>query len=74
MTSFRLTFAGSGLWEALIDILCQWVKLGVDGFRCDVGWVVPIEFWKRARSAVQEINPDVVWLCETWFASGVEST
>lgn len=37
----------------------------VDGFRCDVAPLVPVEFWKQARAAVEEIKPDFIWLAET---------
>ncbi|MBX9689757.1 MAG: hypothetical protein K2X27_23815 [Candidatus Obscuribacterales bacterium] len=53
------------LRESLISALKQWVKLGVDGFRCDVASIVPLSFWLRARKEIAEINPDTIWLAET---------
>jgi len=37
----------------------------VDGFRCDVAPLIPIEFWMRARAEVAEVNPDCLWLSES---------
>ena len=56
-----LDYRQSGLWDYQIESLKMWAQL-VDGFRCDVASFVPVAFWKRARAAVAEVNPDCVWL------------
>ena len=43
----------------LIDSMVRWVRAGCDGFRCDVGDQVPIDFWVEAASACQAIKPDL---------------
>jgi glycosidase len=60
------------LWEPQIKALQQWTELGVDGFRCDVAPIVPMEFWKMARQAVEEINPEVIFLAETVHPGFIE--
>ncbi|MBQ6509658.1 MAG: hypothetical protein IJI07_09325 [Flexilinea sp.] len=52
------------LWDYQIESLTQWAKI-VDGYRCDVASFVPVEFWKRARRAVEEVHPGFIWLAET---------
>ncbi|MGI6052872.1 MAG: alpha-amylase family glycosyl hydrolase, partial [Bilifractor sp.] len=52
------------LWDYQIDTLKMWAKY-VDGFRCDVAPLVPVEFWKRARKEVAEVRPGAVWLAES---------
>ena len=52
------------LWDYQIESLTGWAKI-VDGFRCDVASFVPVEFWKRARAAVEEVHPGFIWLAET---------
>lgn len=32
-------------WSKMLDILLFWVSKGVDGFRCDMAEMVPVEFW-----------------------------
>jgi glycosidase len=59
------------LTEYLIDTLQMWAKFGVDGFRCDVASLLPLGFWLRAREAVAEVNPGVIWLAESVHASWV---
>ncbi|MGV1005560.1 MAG: alpha-amylase family glycosyl hydrolase [Candidatus Nanopelagicales bacterium] len=54
-----------GLWRYLIESLRLWVEQGVDGFRCDVASLVPVEFWVQARTELRELNPDLLWLAES---------
>ena len=56
------------LWDYQIESLKMWAGI-VDGFRCDVASFVPAEFWKLARAAVAEVNPDCVWLAESVHTS-----
>lgn len=32
-------------WKKMLEILHFWVEKGVDGFRCDMAEMVPVEFW-----------------------------
>ncbi|MDI6453231.1 alpha-amylase family glycosyl hydrolase [Peloplasma aerotolerans] len=59
-----LDFAHREVWDYLIDVLVYWAKL-VDGFRCDVAPLLPIDFWIEARSAVEKVNPNMIWLTES---------
>ena len=59
-----LDYRKSALWDYQIESLRMWAGL-VDGFRCDVAPFVPLEFWRRARAAVAEVNPDCIWLAES---------
>ena len=52
------------LWEYQIETLKYWARL-VDGFRCDVAPLVPLEFWKQAREEVAAVRPGCFWLCES---------
>ena len=53
------------LTRYLIDCLALWVRRGVDGFRCDVASLVPVEFWVQARSELAGIKPGLLWLAES---------
>ncbi len=57
------------LWDYQIESLKMWAMLGVDGFRCDVASIVPLDFWLRARAEVAKIKPGVIWLAESVHAS-----
>lgn len=49
----------------LIQMLKYWVHLGVDGFRCDVAPLIPLEFWKRVIAECNAINENLIWLSES---------
>lgn len=52
------------LWDYQIESLVMWAQI-VDGFRCDVASFVPVEFWCKARQAVEQVCPGAIWLAET---------
>ncbi len=58
-------FHHESLENYLIDTLLYWTKLGVDGFRFDVASMLPIRFLKKARKAVENVNPNTLWLGES---------
>ena len=59
-----LDYNNKELWAYQIESLKMWAAI-VDGFRCDVASFVPVEFWKEARKAVEEVRPGCIWLAET---------
>ena len=59
-----LDYTVPALWDYQIESMKMWAEI-VDGFRCDVASFVPVEFWKRARAAVEEVRPGCIWLAET---------
>lgn len=66
-----LDYQHRGLWDYQIETLKYWAQY-VDGYRCDVAPLVPIEFWKEARQAVAEIKEDFIWLSESVEASFIK--
>lgn len=60
-----LKFPNDSLEKYLIETLCYWVEMGVDGFRCDVASIVPLSLWLQAKSQVEAINPNFIWLAES---------
>ena len=59
-----LDYSHKELWDYQIETLKTWAKI-VDGFRCDVAPLVPIDFWLKAREEVGKVNPDCIWLSES---------
>ncbi len=53
-------------WAKMIDILRFWASKGVDGFRCDMAHMVPVDFWRAAIPRVKEINPDIIFIAEIY--------
>ncbi|MDE3245841.1 MAG: glycogen debranching enzyme N-terminal domain-containing protein, partial [Acidobacteriota bacterium] len=52
------------LWEVLAEALLVWCRRGVDGFRCDAGYMVPLGAWQYIQARVRERFPDAVFLLE----------
>lgn len=59
-----LDYRNRDLWQYQIETLKQWATL-VDGFRCDVAPLIPMEFWAEARQAVETVRPGCIWLSES---------
>ena len=53
-----------GLWEHLADAFLTWCRRGVDGFRCDAGYKVPMPVWRYIIARVREEFPDTIFLLE----------
>lgn len=61
-----LDYSNPDLWDYQIETLKMWAgDYHVDGFRCDVAPMVPVEFWKKARQAVSKVHPGAIWLAES---------
>jgi len=52
------------LWYYLADVLLTWCERGVDGFRCDAGYMIPREAWSFLVAKVRERFPHTVFLLE----------
>jgi predicted glycogen debranching enzyme len=56
---------GSGdLWRHLAEAYLFWCDLGVDGFRCDAGYLVPFSVWEYLVAKVRDRYPDTIFLLE----------
>ena len=52
-------------WTKMLDILMYWADKGVDGFRCDMAEMVPVEFWGWAIKKVKE-HHEVCFIAEVY--------
>jgi predicted glycogen debranching enzyme len=53
-----------GLWEQFAEAFLTWCRRGVDGFRCDAGYMVPTHVWQYIVARVQAEFPNTVFLLE----------
>ena len=67
-----VNFESKEVRKYLIDSMLHWMRLGCDGFRCDVGDQVPIDFWVEATTACQKVNPELVMINEGTKAEWLE--
>ncbi len=52
------------LWEQLAQAFLTWCRRGVDGFRCDAGYKVPVQVWQYIEARVHQEFPDTLFLLE----------
>lgn len=60
-----LNYDNKELWKEMISALKYWVsEFDIDGYRCDVAGMVPIEFWNEVRTELDKIKP--VFMLAEW--------
>jgi cyclomaltodextrinase len=60
-----LNYTNSDLRRYMIDMMKYWLKdFNLDGFRCDVAWKVPVDFWEAARAELEKINPNLIIIAD----------
>lgn len=53
-------------WVKMKDILVFWANKNVDGFRCDMAEMVPVEFWNWVIPQIKAINQDIIFIAEIY--------
>ncbi len=56
-------------WLKMKDILLYWTAKGVDGFRCDMAEMVPVEFWNWVIPKVKMKNKSLIFIAEVYNPS-----
>lgn len=53
-----LNYDAPGLRSVMLEALAYWVEeADIDGYRCDVAGMVPLDFWRAARAKLDAIKP-----------------
>ncbi|MBN2448867.1 MAG: hypothetical protein JXR77_00675, partial [Lentisphaeria bacterium] len=60
----KLDYRRRELWTYLAEVFLHWCRIGVDGFRCDAGYMLPVEVWQYITAKVRQEFPDTVFLLE----------
>lgn len=59
-----LDFTATGLRGAMISAMKFWIETcDIDGFRCDMAHLVPLDFWREARVECDRLK-SLCWLAE----------
>ena len=53
-------------WNKMKDVLLYWAGKDVDGFRCDMAEMVPLEFWYWVIPQVKKDYPEIVFVGEVY--------
>ena len=57
------------VWQKMFDILTYWSAKGVDGFRCDMVEMVPVEFWSWVIPKMKTTYPELIFIGEAYDVS-----
>ena len=60
----KLDFGHGELCRYMAEVFLHWCRKGVDGFRCDAGYMVPLAAWRYITAKVRDEFPDTVFLLE----------
>ncbi len=50
--------------DHVVEIMCHWLRRGIAGWRLDVAYAVPPEFWQAVLPRVRDEFPDALFLGE----------
>jgi glycosidase len=60
-----LNYDSAEMRLAKINDLKYWLEeFGIDGYRMDIAWRVPLDFWKQASEALVAVNPEIFMVAE----------
>jgi glycosidase len=60
-----LDYSKPAVRRYIIDMLKSWIRdYDLDGFRCDVALFIPTDFWDEARTEIDKVKPNTIWLAE----------
>jgi len=63
----KLNTRNSEVQEYLFNVATYWIREGqIDGWRLDVPWKIPIQFWQKFRRLVKSLSPELYILGEVW--------
>jgi glycosidase len=61
------------VWLKMRDILLYWASKGIDGFRCDMAEMVPVEFWEWVIPEVKSRYASMIFIGEAYNAAVYET-
>jgi len=60
-----LNYDNPELRRTMIDAMAYWLReCDIDGYRCDMAMLVPLDFWREARTELDKLKKDLFWLAE----------
>ena len=61
----KLNYANREVWQGQLEAMRFWVcGHSVDGFRCDMAMLVPVEFWRFVTDELRALRPGLFMLAE----------
>lgn len=73
----KLNHENPQILEMISQVMSYWDQFGISGWRLDVPWKVPSEFWHQLRLSVRDLASSDLWIAEAWqqwgFATDFQS-
>ncbi len=73
----KLNHENPQVLEMVSKVMAYWDRFDIKGWRLDVPWKVPSEFWHQLRLSVGDLASSHLWIAEAWqqwgFAKDFES-
>jgi predicted glycogen debranching enzyme len=60
----KLNYQHRDLWHYMAEVFLTWCRRGVDGFRCDAGYMIPAAVWQYIIAVVRDQFPDTIFFLE----------
>ncbi len=60
----ELDYSHKDLWKYMAEVFLVWCRRGIDGFRLDAGYMIPLEAWQYIISKVRQEFTDTLFLLE----------
>lgn len=60
----KLDYSNKELWSYMAQVFLLWCHRGVDGFRCDAGYMVPVAAWEYMVAKVRGEYPETLFFLE----------
>ncbi|MDQ6890865.1 MAG: alpha-amylase family glycosyl hydrolase, partial [Bacteroidota bacterium] len=61
----QLNYENEDLRDDMISAMKYWLKeCDIDGFRCDMAHLVPLDFWETAKKKLSKTKENLFWLAE----------
>jgi starch synthase (maltosyl-transferring) len=60
----ELDYRHRDLWQYMAMVFLAWCERGIDGFRLDAGYMVPLQVWQYIIAKVRQKFPDTLFLLE----------
>ncbi|GMO33003.1 MAG: alpha-amylase family glycosyl hydrolase [Candidatus Azobacteroides pseudotrichonymphae] len=53
-------------WHKMLSVLLFWARKSIDGFRCDMVEMIPVEFWAWVIPKIKKDFPHIIFIAEIY--------
>jgi cyclomaltodextrinase len=62
----KLNHRSPPVLKLITEVMNYWDSFGIKGWRLDVPWKVPAEFWQELRHSTENLASSKMWVAEAW--------